>query len=153
MDANLFNVDPTIHSLIPYETSTESSPPIITSFSAIVPSEASGHQAVFLASAGLSDGSWALLQGSTSQGILSKRINQKALTHSTPITSSSSSLPPLLTKLTSAVAWGLQEAFDPSARILRKTPGSGGVASIQILSVDTTKVRVLILYEASLDCW
>lgn len=114
----------------------------ISSFSAAVP-EDSGSELVFLAAAGCADGSWMLVQGS-SGGLHTRQLNAGG---------SAQDARGVLGKIGSALSWGYAEAFDPSAKIVKRTPSGRPVVDVAVVVLDASRLRVLVLTDASIDCW
>lgn len=114
----------------------------ITSFSAAMPEDTSS-EPCFLGAAGCSNGSWTLVQGST-QGLLTREMAARV---------PSSDAKGVLGKLGSAISWGYTEAFDPSAKILKRVPSGRPVVAVHCAVLDAARLRVTLLTDQSIDCW
>ena len=111
-----------------------------------------------LARPGTADGSWLLVQGST-QGLLTKHLN--ASRGAAPASTSSAQYPAstlakgagVLGALGSALSWGYAEVFDPSAKLVKRTPCGRPVADIHVVALDAGRLRVTLLTDVSVECW
>lgn len=106
---------------------------------------------------GAADGSWLLVQGSV-QGLLTRHIAsgktpQAASTSSAISAATGKGGVGMLSALGSALSWGYTEVFDPSAKLIKRTPSGLPVSEIVVTAMRDGKLRVLVLTKASLECW
>ena len=137
LDANYLS-EPVIHQIIPHPGTTR----LITCFTAATPELAAGPG--FVAAAGASDGSWFLVQGST-QGIYTKHLATESAAHPEPRG--------MLGALGSALSWGYNEAFNPSAKYIKRTASCRRAVGIACIPVDASRVKFLVLSDTTVDCW
>ena len=114
------------------------------------------HAAMPHACPGTADGSWLLVQGST-QGLLTKHLNaSRAAAPTSSAQHPASTLAKgagVLGALGSALSWGYAEVFDPSAKLVKRTPCGRPVADIHVAALDAGRLRVTLLTDVSVECW
>ena len=59
----------------------------------------------------------------------------------------------MLNALGSALSWGYTEVFDPSAKLIRRTPSGLPVSDIVVTATVDGRLRVLVLTTGSVECW
>ena len=59
----------------------------------------------------------------------------------------------VLGALGSALSWGYAEVFDPSAKLVKRTPCGRPVADIHVVALDAGRLRVTLLTDVSVECW
>lgn len=114
----------------------------ISSFAASVP-EDSASGPVFVGAAGMPDGSWLALQGSA-QGIITRHVKAR-------ITQQEAK--GMLGKIGSVISWGYSEAFDPSAKLIKKTPSGRPVVDVHVVALDASRLRITVLTDACVESW
>mmetsp|Transcript_19311 Transcript_19311/g.41732 ORF Transcript_19311/g.41732 Transcript_19311/m.41732 type:complete len:1007 (-) Transcript_19311:157-3177(-) len=137
LDANYLS-EPVVHQLLPGSVATIS----VTGFSAHHQTDGASGPA-FVAAASCSGGSWVLVHGS-SQGIYTRQLG-----HANPQQEPKG----VMGKLGSVISWTYTEAFDPLARLIKKSPSGRPAVAVQSIMIDTTHLKVFVLSEVSLDCW
>lgn len=97
----------------------------------------------FVAALASTNGSWYLIQGST-QGIFTKQLAVSAAQQESK---------GVLGALGSVISYAYTEAFDPSAKYIKKSPSGRPAIAVHVTPVDATHIRVFLLNDQSLDCW
>lgn len=102
----------------------------------------------FLAAMGTVDGSWHLLQAGP-QGIFAKQL-------ACPPAAPASEAKGLVGALGSALSKAYTDAFDPSAKYLRRAPSQRAALGVSVEAVaggGGQHFRVLLLTDEGIDCW
>lgn len=135
LDAS-YLTDPTTQQLVEFSHGGA-----VTAFAACCPDLAASPG--FIAAVATSQGHLLTVQGSQ-QGIYAKQVVGSVA----PKESRG-----MFGALGNAISWTYHEAFDPSAKFVKRSSSGRPACGVHVQTVDALHIHVLVLTDSSLDCW